>query len=1210
MVSSLAPPLHESSPYQNERRRDLVKFLPWELSTFAHASEIKRPIYVHLGRAYHAKSQQFAANVYNDEKIARLLNERFVCIAVDIDEQNDVHQLFSTAAILLGAAPTLPAQALLTAAGQPFLVTGPLLAHERDGKPGLFELLNQTLNLLTKEPEAVNRQADELHQKLLERFEPSSTQSSVSSDVLRSTFLGLGRSFDSSFYGFGVAPKVAQCSALEFLLRYAAHQNSEEASKMALLSLSAMSAGGFYDQIGGGFFCQSQDRQFQVPHFEKRLGDNAQLAHVYLSAFVATGHAPFRRIASEVLAFVTEQMSAPSGGFFLRMCSAGDSGAYYLWTRKQLKKALGEPAATHFAQFYGVTEDGPLGGASIPSARRTLNSVARELGIDEASLALSLESSRAQLAALRLRRPGLLIDDRAITSDNAQMIATLCRASVILSDERYLEHAERAALRFIEEIRDDSLLHHALGSDRLGLLDDQVHFAQALVELHQATLNGTYLDQALRLSILILKHFAESLPHEGRDPQRLILRFAALGGEAAPSFTSVFNYRPYPLFDAEYGNLAGTMCSLLCQLAALSSQPELRAHARSLILPYASYLRRSPQGACALASAVASLLEPNLVVVLPADQEAAAQILASQASKLWPRALVLASPSQASDWDGALYRAQASMEQWISERDSYFTAILRSRQSSLHRRVFSGRATASGTKSRLARHAILNSAQTSYDGLSLCRVGLGSYRIGLDKTAHADAVRAALEQGANVLDTSVSFALGDSPRLIHEVLAAMIDAGSVARDELFVIAKLGVALGQEAEQLELRRVSLEPPSHTVALQQTAQSSEPSTSLVSEPLHLGAFSLDPDFLSAQITSSLDRLGLDHLELCLLNGPERLLIAGYSHQAVHDALLSAFVRLEQEVQLGRISGYGVYSNALVATHDGLSPLEVKSHLSLDEMLQLGNEAARKATPDGQKVPERCHFRAIECSANLGESKNLEPSEHGLFQFARRHQLMTLVCRPLSVMTGGALLRLAPVPPSPDGAHVDQLSSAKYRVASLEAEFETTFAVQLRLTKQLGSEALLPFSGPVGAALLQLKTREQFEQAESTLITPRLRSLLAQLDRAFSGHGPYQKWRANYIQAVGTYLACLREMCSEKNRQLLNELEIATLKQDRYQDEATKDAWLKQSWPCRAVSWLMDTEHVDLVLVGPRSAAQANELYQLAHEPLDPLDPKRPK
>src|SRR5690606_9914021 len=216
MVSSLAPPLHESSPYQNERRRDLVKFLPWELSTFAHASEIKRPIYVHLGRAYHAKSQQFAANVYNDEKIARLLNERFVCIAVDIDDQNDVHQLFSTAAILLGVAPTLPSQALLTSAGQPFLVTGPLLAHERDGKPGLFELLNQTLTLLTKEPETVNRQADELHQKLLERFEPSSTQSSVSSDVLRSTFLGLGRSFDSSFYGFGVAPKVAQCSALEF----------------------------------------------------------------------------------------------------------------------------------------------------------------------------------------------------------------------------------------------------------------------------------------------------------------------------------------------------------------------------------------------------------------------------------------------------------------------------------------------------------------------------------------------------------------------------------------------------------------------------------------------------------------------------------------------------------------------------------------------------------------------------------------------------------------------------------------------------------------------------------------------------------------------------------------------------------------------------------------------------------------------------------
>ncbi len=1147
----------ELGPYFTRRKSDAVRWLPWKAKHFERATQEGKLIFVHLGRHLHPGSDEFAQRAFSDKEVVELLNQNFVCLAVDVDEEPLVQNLIASVALALGRTPALPAQVLLSPEGKPFFATGPLAAHGEESRPGLLQLLGQVLKLRKESPEEFARQSETLDLELERRCAPPHAAGSVSDEVLRGTFLGLGRNFDSTFYGFGAAPKFAQAPALRFLLNYAARHAHREAKTMALLSLGAMSAGGFFDQLSGGFFHQSRDRKFLVPHFDKHLGDNAQLIELYLDAFAVTGHVPLRRIAAETADFLIESLGAPEGGFFTRLCSEDRDGRYYLWTRRQLKQTLGEPMATHFAQFYGVPELGTDQKPPPLTATRSLAQVAQDLGLDPSQLSTSLEGARVKLRAQRNKRHGLLIDDRLITVENALVISALARAALLLGTDHYLEHAQRTAERFLDANTPDGLLPHRLGALSPGSLDDQVFFIQALVQLHQVTQNRNYLERALQLAQVVLQHYGQ--PLDPAAPERGINLLIAPHDEDQKGQAGMLRHLPVPVGDTGHEQAAGVLARALTQLGYLSGRADLLEQAKLLLAPYSSYLRRAPYGACSLADAADWMLEAPILVSAPKEDPASLELLQFIQKDRAHHVLILPEDETPSSFT---WTKVTSLEDYQARLPELVTQATKNRRRELLRRVHSGRW-----------------VSTKKNELKLGPLGLGSYRIGLDKAAHAQAAVAALQSGIHIMDSSPSFALGDSQRLLGEVLDEQLSKGTVQRGQLFVISKLGVAVGQEAEELERQRKADEELPFTVPLKKKTQGDDKDQGSLSR----GAFSLEPRFIRQQIELSLARLGLDHLDACLINSPEHLLENGANQEELEKALRSAFAVLEEEVEKGHIGRYGVVSTALVP-HAGQPLLPGhKYQIVLEDLINWADAAA----------PGTSHFEVIEAPVNLIEDEAIKLGEDSLFALAKAKGLTTIACRPLSAITDGVLLRLTEVPESPDGAKAQDLAAAKYKVASLEAEFETTFAVQLRLAKQLGQEPLLPFSGPVGAALEHLATRQQFEQAETTLITPRLRSIVAQLDRAFVGQAPFQSWKAKYIQAVGVYLACLREECSEKNRALLSDLEERML---RSKNLDAPQAWAELKWPERALAPLVAHPHIDVVLVGARSASQVDTMTGL--------------
>jgi len=1160
---ALAPPPGQrtTGPLFSRHGSDRVHWLGCEPAVFRRAQQEDKPVFMQLGRAYVSASDE-SHKAFRDPELAQLLNDHYLSVLLDVDEQPEWERLLSHALGALGARARRPSVGIFTPQGELFFAAGALPSHAPEGQPCLLRLLAQTRELKQTQPAEFLAQAEQLTQELLGRTWSApggaTAAASLGSDLLRSTRLALARAFDESFFGFGQAPKLAHAPALEFLLDQASTHKNAEAERMALLSLAAMSSGGMYDQLWGGFFEATVDREFRHPNFVKRLGQNAELARLYLHAFQLSQHEPLRRVGSETLAFLTQHFKAPQGGFFFASHAETPQGEHYLWSRRQLKKALGEPAATHFAQFYGVGHQ-----AEHPShlqARKSLSHVARELGIAEAELISSLHASRSQLQELRLRRAGLLLDDRLITADNAAAISALALGALLLQQPEHLAAAEHAAQRFWAARTALGLLPRVLEQEQDGSLHDHVLFLRALIDLHQATLSRQYLNWAGLLVELIDTHFLRTT---GPNTDELKCSFTSLAQE--PSWPLARHPALGLDEDATFGHPAGLLSLQLRRLGVLTQSAALLDRASALVRAHSLALRRAPHTACALVRAVDQLLGPALLLHWSDDLPERWAMQQAAASQLFPRALF----STHHELAGAPQQAVVANPTSVSELKEHWAvyaksvADLRRTQLSSHRTP--GACTASGTRGVVDQVAMEHIVR--FQDLSLCRLGLGSYRVGLDDEAHARALELALKQGVNVIDTSPSFALGDAQRLIGDVTRRLIATGDVHRQGLFFINKLGLAVGQDAELLEARRLSGAPPLATVALHTDAARAEDAVSFKH-----GAFSLDPDFLSAQIGASLERLGLVQLELCLLNSPEHLLAAGYDQARLKTALMGAFARLDQEVENGRIRGYGVMSNTL--TTRGATDHNPRSALSLDDVMEWATEQNPKH-----------RLCAVEMPANLVETSAYAAHDQAVFRQAKRHGLLTIACRPLSAIVDGALLRLVPPPAATDGARADQLGAAKYKVAALEAEFETTWAVQLRLSGRAGKAPVLPLSSGLATTLEALSTRQQFDHAEATLVTPRLRALLAQLDRAFVGQDGFLTFKGKYIQAVAGYLACLREVCSQKNRHMLEQLASHHLS-TRAADTAQHERFLRQSWPERAVGVLLDVDCIDIVLLGMRS------------------------
>ena len=547
--------IHEKSPYLLQHAHNPVDWYPWGDEAFEKARTEDKPIFLSVGYSTCHWCHVMERESFENEDVARVLNENFVPVKIDREERPDldrVYMLFVQASTGSGG---WPMSVWLTPDGKPFFGGTYFAPDNRYGRPGFRVLLESLARAWREEREKIERSGAQVLQQLRQYSDPGNGAGNPQ-QAIESAFLAFRRSFDPRLGGFGGAPKFPRPSIFNFLLRYWSmnHETNEDARDMVLTTLRAMAKGGMHDQIGGGFHRYSVDEHWFVPHFEKMLYDQAQLAISYLEAFQITADPQYAAVARDIFSYVLRDLAHPAGGFY----SAEDAdsavdplhphdkseGAFYLWTHDELIAALGEQDAAVFSRHFGVEargnvhEDphGEFGGRNILCQDRDVD------GLDSL-----LQRTVPKLMEIRSRRPRPHLDDKILAGWNGMMISAFAKGAQILGETKYAQ-AARAARDFLRahlwRESDATLLRRYRDGDAAieAFLDDYASLINALLDLYETNFNPEDLAWATRLAERAIERFEDSeggffsTPADQRD---LVLRLKDDYDGAEPSGNSV-----------------------------------------------------------------------------------------------------------------------------------------------------------------------------------------------------------------------------------------------------------------------------------------------------------------------------------------------------------------------------------------------------------------------------------------------------------------------------------------------------------------------------------------------------------------------------------------------------------------------------------------------------------------------------------------------
>jgi len=509
----------QKSPYLLQHATNPVDWFPWGDEAFERARREDKPIFLSIGYSTCHWCHVMERESFEDGAVAELLNRDFVPIKVDREERPDVDRLYMTAAQAMGLGGGWPLNMFLTPKLEPFYGGTYFPPDARWGRPGLKQVLHGVHEAWTQRRAEVEHSGSTVLAAL-------GTLDAVESagDTDRETLFAhaarqLLQSFDREHGGFGPAPKFPSVVNLNFLLRWWAHDPEARADALApvLRQLDAMRAGGIHDHVGGGFHRYATDAHWLVPHFEKMLYDQAQLAWIYLEAYQVRGDEAYAATARGILDYVARDLSSSEGGFDSAedADSEGEEGRFYVWTPAELEGALGKEDAALVAHRYGVTDHGNFEhGATILSEVRDLEETAREFGIAPADAERLLERARARLLEVRAKRVRPHRDDKVITAWNGLMISAFARGARVVRNEALRARAERAAEFVWARLWDESSgtlrrrwrEGEAAGE---GQLDDYAYLALGFLDLYQADHAARWLARATRLTEGMIARFRD-----------------------------------------------------------------------------------------------------------------------------------------------------------------------------------------------------------------------------------------------------------------------------------------------------------------------------------------------------------------------------------------------------------------------------------------------------------------------------------------------------------------------------------------------------------------------------------------------------------------------------------------------------------------------------------------------------------------------------
>ena len=510
----------ETSPYLLMHAKNPVDWHPWGPEALERAKQSGKPIFLSVGYSSCHWCHLMERRVFSHPEIARYLNEHFVCIKVDREERPDIDDVYMTALTIYYQQLNLPMSGgwpltmFLTPDARPMGGGTYFPPFDEEGQPGFFTLVKGVAEKWAANRAQMERSADLLSKNMqtVTRFAASLRPPALDAALVDPVVERLAAGFDPQYGGFGYdvdnpdRPKFPVPVKLALLQAEAVKRNNKTAEQMLVLTLDRMSEGGLYDHLGGGFHRYSADRQWRVPHFEKMLYDNAQLAEIYAEAFHHTGDVRYRDVAEGTIAFVLRDLADPEGGFYSALDSDTNEieGKHYVWTRRDLAAALSPEETQLVETVYGMQGEPHFEHGFVLAISRPFDEVARDWRLTTTDLEGHLERIRRKLLAARQKRPAPFRDDKVLTSWNGLMIRALARSGQLLKRRDYIQSAERAATFVLKNLRDErGRLLHAYRQRQARVpayLDDYAYLVDGLLSLAEATGDTKWTNAAIRLT--------------------------------------------------------------------------------------------------------------------------------------------------------------------------------------------------------------------------------------------------------------------------------------------------------------------------------------------------------------------------------------------------------------------------------------------------------------------------------------------------------------------------------------------------------------------------------------------------------------------------------------------------------------------------------------------------------------------------------------
>lgn len=535
--------IHETSPYLLLHAHNPVDWYPWNDEALERAKRENKLIFLSVGYSTCYWCHVMEREVFSNPEIAEMMNKDFINIKIDREERPDLDEIYMTATQLLTQRGGWPNSVFLTPDLKPFYAGTYFPPTDMPGRPGFPTILDAVHEAwVTREDEVIEsaNQISETIAMATSRVFTALTAKPLSRSLITGALDYLQTNYSHAYGGFGTAPKFPNPANLELLLSEYERASDASLLKMVTHTLDMMAYGGMYDQIGGGFHRYSVDAKWLVPHFEKMLYDNAQLAKVYLRAYQLTHEPRYRRVAEEIFSFVFREMTAPEGGFYSALDAETDAeeGKYYVWTADEVQKVLSKKETERFAKVYGVDKGANFEGKNVLYVPE---GVAAE---DELK---SVAAAREKLLMARAKREYPLLDTKIIVNWNGLMIDALAYGYEVLGEERYLAAAAKAAMFILDTLRkpDGELWHtYTAGVTKQdAYLDDYAFFVKGLIALHRATGEAQWFNAAKTLTDTMIQLFSDDknggFYYTKADAKHLIVRTKKPFDSAIPSGNAV-----------------------------------------------------------------------------------------------------------------------------------------------------------------------------------------------------------------------------------------------------------------------------------------------------------------------------------------------------------------------------------------------------------------------------------------------------------------------------------------------------------------------------------------------------------------------------------------------------------------------------------------------------------------------------------------------